>query len=203
MEKRNMDVEAFVDEMVKEREERIRNNAEKPIDDRGYKRIDEITLKFGKGCVGEAFQGKDGRAYREILIPNADENDKRPWQSFVVAANRIHDNKFGKGMWCKLPAEGHTTLKRSVYAGQDENGRSMWDKQYTKVSNRVLKEMVEAYKDKNRVKEASYDKESRRESYADKQCPRESFKDKLAAKKDELSLIPVGNRDTKPLEAAL
>lgn len=66
----------------------------------------EITLKFGMGCVRDEFQGKDGNAYREILVPNFDQKDKRPWQTFVVKANHVHKNKFGKGMWVKLPAGG-------------------------------------------------------------------------------------------------
>ena len=36
------------------------------------KEFQEITLKFGKGCVGEEFQGRDGNRYREILVPNPD-----------------------------------------------------------------------------------------------------------------------------------
>lgn len=36
----------------------------------GHKKMDEITLKFGKGCVGDEFQGKDGVKYKEILVPN-------------------------------------------------------------------------------------------------------------------------------------
>lgn len=34
------------------------------------KEFKEITMKFGKGCVGEEFQGKDGNKYKEILVPN-------------------------------------------------------------------------------------------------------------------------------------
>ena len=40
------------------------------------KKMDEITIKFGKGCVGEPFTGKDGKEYKQILIPNKDENDQ-------------------------------------------------------------------------------------------------------------------------------
>ena len=31
---------------------------------------------MGKGLVGEPFQGKDGKDYRQIKIPNQDEQDK-------------------------------------------------------------------------------------------------------------------------------
>ena len=116
---------------------------EAPAED--AKKMDEITLKFGKGCVGDEFQGKDGVKYREILVPNQDKEDHRPWQTFVVKSNHVHENQFGKGMWCKLPANGSTTLHRSVKVGQDEQGKPIWDTEKTKVSNRDLKKMVEAY----------------------------------------------------------
>ena len=62
-------------------------------------KMEEVTLKFGKGCVGEPFTGKDGKEYKQILIPNKDENDHTPWATFVVKANAVHEDKFGKGMW--------------------------------------------------------------------------------------------------------
>lgn len=121
---------------------------------------EEITLKFGKGCVGDEFQGKDGNSYRQILVPNVDRNDHRPWQTFVVKSNHVHDNKFGKGMWCKLSAEGHTTLRRNVRAGEDEQGKPIWKMERTKVSNRELKQMVEAYKDRSSMKEKLAEKKA-------------------------------------------
>ncbi len=135
---------------------------EAPAED--AKKMDEITLKFGKGCVGDEFQGKDGVKYREILVPNQDKEDHRPWQTFVVKSNHVHENQFGKGMWCKLPANGSTTLHRSVKVGQDEQGKPIWDTEKTKVSNRDLKKMVEAYKDKDR------DRSSMKEKLAEKQA---------------------------------
>ena len=135
---------------------------EAPAED--AKKMDEITLKFGKGCVGDEFQGKDGVKYREILVPNHDKEDHRPWQTFVVKSNHVHENQFGKGMWCKLPANGSTTLHRSVKVGQDEQGKPIWDTEKTKVSNRDLKKMVEAYKDKDR------DRSSMKEKLAEKQA---------------------------------
>ena len=135
---------------------------EAPAED--AKKMDEITLKFGKGCVGDEFQSKDGVKYREILVPNQDKEDHRPWQTFVVKSNHVHENQFGKGMWCKLPANGSTTLHRSVKVGQDEQGKPIWDTEKTKVSNRDLKKMVEAYKDKDR------DRSSMKEKLAEKQA---------------------------------
>lgn len=140
------------------------------------KEFKEITLKFGKGCVGEEFQGKDGKAYREILVPNPDKNDHRPWQTFVVKANHVHENQFGKGMWIKLPAEGHTTLRRSVVIGEKPDGKKEWGTEKTSVSNADLKKMMEAYKER----------------------PRESVKGRLAEKKAEVSeQKPTGQEQKK------
>ena len=140
------------------------------------KQMEEITLKFGKGCVGEEFQGKDGTKYREILVPNVDPDDKRPWQTFVVRSNHVHENQYGKGMWCKLPAEGHTTIRRSVRTGEDEAGKPLWETIKTQVPNKELKEMVEHYKTKERT----------------------SLKDKLAEKKEELK--KPAEKSEKPAE---
>ena len=115
-----------------------------------YEKIEEVTMKFGKGLVGEPFQGKDGNEYCEIKIPNRDEADKSPWASFVVKSNQVHEDKFGKGMWTKLPAEGSTTVKKPEIIGQDENGKNQYQDTMTKVPNKELKSMVEAYKERPR-----------------------------------------------------
>lgn len=115
-----------------------------------FEKIEEVTMKFGKGLVGEPFQGKDGNEYREIKIPNKDENDKSPWASFVVKSNQVHEDKFGKGMWTKLPAEGSTTVKKPEVIGQDENGKNQYKDNMEKIPNKELKGMVEAYKERPR-----------------------------------------------------
>ena len=122
------------------------------------KEYKEITLKFGKGCVGDEFQGKDGNTYRQIMIPPNEEN-KQPWQTFVVKANQVHENQFGKGMWCKLPENGSTTVTKSVAKGVDENEKN-------KVSNKELKSMVEAYKNKDKSQENT--QETKKDSLLDK-----------------------------------
>lgn len=66
-------------------------------------------------------------------------------------------------MWLKLPAEGHTTLRRSVVVGETPDGKKQWGTEKTRVSNADLKKMVEAYKER----------------------PRESVKGRLAEKKAE------------------
>ena len=58
----------------------------------GQKKMDEITIKFGKGCVGEPFTGKDGKEYKQILIPNKDENDHSPWATFVARSNAVNED---------------------------------------------------------------------------------------------------------------
>ncbi|MCM1410865.1 MAG: hypothetical protein NC305_10010 [Lachnospiraceae bacterium] len=160
-------VDKVLDDIAAKRQEAMDKAGQEP--DKGadspQKEFKEITLKFGKGCVGEEFQGKDGKAYKEILVPNPDKNDHRPWQTFVVKSNHVHENQFGKGMWIKLPAEGHTTLRRSVVIGEKPDGKKEWGTEKTSVSNADLKKMVEAYKER----------------------PRESVKGRLAQKQSEVS----------------
>lgn len=128
-------------------------------------KIEELTVKFGKGCIGNTFTGKDGKEYTSILIPNSDPDDHRPWATFVARANAVHEDKFGKGMWVKLPADGTTTIRRDNIAGQDDAGKNIWEPELTKISNRELKAMVEFYKDR----------------------PRESVKQKMEEKKAEVA----------------
>ena len=138
----------------------------------GERKIPEITIKFGKGCLGQPFVGKDGNEYRSVLIPNSDPEDHRPWATFVVRANHVHEDKFGKGMWTKVPAEGHTTIRRGHVVGQDEAGKDIWENVSTKITNQELKAMVEFYKER----------------------PRESVKEKLAEKQAEVA----ASKDTMP-----
>ena len=161
---------------------------QKAQSDNAEREYKEISLKFGRGCVGNTFEGKDGNTYTEIKIPNPDKDDHRPWQSFVVKENHLHENKFGKGMWIKLPEEGHTTLRRNVKVGKDEQGKDIWDVEKTKVSNKELKKLVEAYKDRDR----------------DKDHDRSSMKEMLAEKKTEVAKQEHSSRPhSRAMEAAL
>lgn len=90
-----------------------------------------------------------------------------------MKSNHVHEDKFGKGMWIKLPSEGHTTLRRSVVVGEKSDGRKEWGTEKNRVSNAELKKMVEAYKGR----------------------PRESVKGRLAEKKAEAAAL-------KPAEQA-
>ncbi len=104
----------------------------------------EITLKFGKG-LAHNFTGKDGKEYVEIKIPNKDENDKTPWEHFVLPANHVHENQFGKGLWAKIPENGETKLVRGV-PPKEEGGK--WGRSERKIPNTELKSLVEHYKGK-------------------------------------------------------
>lgn len=110
----------------------------------------EVTIKFGKGLVGEPFTSKSGKELVEVSIPNPDKSDTRPWESFVISPKMIHDNQFGKGVWMKLSEEGTTRLSRSVKTGMDETGRSIWGRETREVTNTELKALMESYKDKSR-----------------------------------------------------
>ena len=110
----------------------------------------EVTIKFGKGLVGEPFTSKSGKELVEILIPNPDKTDDRPWESFVISPKMIHDNKFGKGVWMKLPENETTRLSRSVRTGVDDSGKTIWRREAREVTNTELKALMESYKDKSR-----------------------------------------------------
>ena len=166
-------VDKVVDDIAAKREEAMgKANAQEISKDGEHKKMDEITIKFGKGCVGEPFTGKDGKEYKQILIPNKDENDHSSWATFVVRANAVHEDKFGKGMWVKLPAEGHTTVRKDHCIGESADGKKIWETDKTKVTNRELKGMVEFYKTRGKEQEKK---------------PRESLKDRLSEKKTEVS----------------
>ena len=166
-------VDKVVDDIAAKHEEAMgKANAQETSKDGEHKKMDEITIKFGKGCVGEPFTGKDGKEYKQILIPNKDENDHSPWATFVVRANAVHEDKFGKGMWVKLPAEGHTTVRKDHCIGEGADGKKIWETDKTKVTNRELKGMVEFYKTRGKEQE---------------DMPRESLKDRLSEKKTEVS----------------
>ena len=110
----------------------------------------EVTIKFGKGLVGEPFTSKNGKELVEVLIPNADKADERPWESFVISPKLIHDNKFGKGVWMKLPENESTRLSRPVRTGVDDNGKTIWSRETREVTNTELKMLMESYKEKSR-----------------------------------------------------
>ena len=108
------------------------------------RKTEEISIKFGKG-LAKPFTGKNGKEYLRILIPHEDPGDRSPWDSFVLPAKAVHENQYGKGLWAKIPAEGKTTVTKSVLIGE-QDGKRIWDNQRIPVPNRQLKARVEAYK---------------------------------------------------------
>ena len=110
--------------------------------------IEELSIKFGKG-LAEPFTARDGTEYMRIMIPNRDRTDTTPWASFVLKASQVHENKFGKGLWVKLPAGAHITVTKPVAVGV-ENGKTVWNNDKKSVSVPELKSMVEFYKEKGR-----------------------------------------------------
>ena len=144
-----------VPDFVQEAEAQMAKEAQAP-------KREEVTIKFGKG-LAEPFQSKDGREFMRIMIPNQDQSDKTPWASFVLPAKAVHENQYGKGLWAKIPADGTTIVSKPVLKGQDEQGKNIWEDQKTKVSNRELKGMVEAYKTRAPQEKSAEPRESARE----------------------------------------
>lgn len=110
----------------------------------------EISIKFGKGLVGEPFTSRSGHQLVEVKIPNQDPADKTPWASFVISPKMIHDNKFGKGVWMKLPEDGTTKVSKPIFIGRKPDGKNVWERDVRDVPNTELKAMIEAYKNKDR-----------------------------------------------------
>ena len=111
----------------------------------------EVTIKFGRGLIGDPFTSKNGHELVEVKIPNADRSDHTPWASFVISPKMIHDNKFGKGVWMKLPDDGTTKVSKPVMLGEKEDGKKEWGNDVREVPNPELKEMMESYKTKDRT----------------------------------------------------
>lgn len=141
-----------------------KNAQEKPAVSEDPSKWEEVTIKFGKGLVGEPFISKSGKELVEIKIPNQDARDHRHWESFVVSPKMVHENKYGKGVWMKLPANGATKVSRPAFKGQDENGKNIWETESRMVSNRELKSMMEFYKERDRKSVRSALAEKRTES---------------------------------------
>ena len=126
----------------------VAENGERIMEDQkrysGEKKMEEITLHFGKGTA-EPFTSKDGKEMMRIVIPNQDRSDHTPWASFVLPAKAVHENQYGKGLWAKVPADGTTTVTKPHLAGQ-RDGKNIWEDEKKAVPNKELKGMVEFYK---------------------------------------------------------
>lgn len=139
----------------------------------------EIAIKFGKGLVGEPFLSKNGKELVEVKIPNVDKTDKSPWASFVISPKMIHDNKFGKGVWMKIPEDGTTKIKKPIFIGRNPEGKNIWENDYKEIPNTELKAMMEAYKTRTQTAE------------------KPSVIEKLAEKKQEVAKQPVKDIRTR------
>ena len=130
----------------------VAENGERVMEDQkrydGEKKMEEITLHFGKGTA-EPFTSKDGKEMMRIVIPNADRSDHTPWASFVLPAKAVHENQYGKGLWAKVPADGTTTVTKPYLAGE-KDGKNIWENERKAIPNKELKGMVEFYKDASR-----------------------------------------------------
>ena len=130
----------------------VAENGERVMEDQkrydSGKKIEEVTLHFGKGTA-ESFTTKDGKEMMRITIPNQDRSDHTPWASFVLPAKAVHENQYGKGLWAKIPADGSTTVTKPYLAGQ-QDGKNIWQDEKRAVPNRELKSMVEFYKTQSR-----------------------------------------------------
>ena len=59
---------------------------------------EEVTIKFGKGLVGEPFISKAGKELVEIKIPNRDARDHRPWGVLCgIAENGSRESVWRRG----------------------------------------------------------------------------------------------------------
>ena len=110
----------------------------------GYNQIEEVTLKISEGWVGNRFTSKSGKELVEVKIPNANREDKSPWPSFVTDPKRLHKNKFGTGLWMKIPKNAHTTLKRPMRIGTDSSGKGIYENRMGSIPNTELKSMIDA-----------------------------------------------------------
>ena len=120
-----------------------------PEPDGAAEKGEEVTLHFGKGLC-QFFTSKKGAEMARIKLSNTPFDS---WPSFVVPAKLVHINRFGKGLWMKLPANAKTTLTISRKVTL-EDGTQSWQDKKIPVDNVQLKEMVESYKKKGREDES-------------------------------------------------
>ena len=133
----------------------------------GLKRVltvEQVTLKIPEGWVGDRFTSKSGQELVEVKIPNADRNDKSPWPSFVTDPKRLHKNKFGTGLWMKLPKNAHTTLKRRERVGVDPSGKGIYEDRMSSVPNTELKSMADAARRSSQMDRRPAERHSQQEN---------------------------------------
>ncbi len=78
------------------------------------KPIEKIKITFSRK-LARPFTTKAGKEYVAISIPNENAEDKSPWWEFVLPIHMVHSDHYGsKALWAEIPAEGNTTLTRSL-----------------------------------------------------------------------------------------
>ena len=118
-----------------------------------------ITIKFSRKLCSEPFQSKKGHSFVEIKIPNLNPDDHSAWQHFILPEKSVRENKFGNGLWARIPEDGTTTLRRDIRVGE-KDGRSLWETQDEVVTNLELKARVEAYKTRNQERPVEQSRDS-------------------------------------------
>ena len=107
------------------------------------KAVEMVKITFARKLARQ-FTSKNDKEMVAVAIPNADPNDKSPWEEFVVPVTMVHSDHYGsKALWAEIPAEGNTTLTRSL---KPSGADGTWSKEEKTVDNNSLKAMVEAYK---------------------------------------------------------
>ena len=113
--------------------------------------VEMVTIKFSRK-LARPFTSKNGKDMVAIKIPNADPEDKNALEEFVLPVKMVHSDHYGsKTLWAKIPADGSTTLSRSIKPSTEDGP---WEKEERTVDNKTLKTMVEAYKLKPKVQGA-------------------------------------------------
>ena len=135
------DMEEQQDAIIRDYAENTEHAEEKKI---AQSEIEMVTLKVSEKWVGSHFTSKAGQELVEVKIPHADRENKTPWPSFVTDPKKLHNNKFGGGLWMKLPKNGHTTIKQPMRIGTNENGKGIYENQMSRIPNTELKGMIDA-----------------------------------------------------------
>ena len=112
--------------------------------------VDRKLLKNPNGLILDTPGSvKSFSAKREIanafLVTDDDIIISNPEAKYSPLVERLGGQVI-KGLWAKIPADGHTPLTKPYLAGQSEDGKNIWKDEKTTVINRELKSMVEFYK---------------------------------------------------------
>lgn len=126
------------------------DNIETPANAEKETKRDDISIKFSKKLANN-FTDKEGKEFVSVKIPNADPEDHRQWEEFVLPADKVKEDLYSKKcLYAYLPADGSTTLTRSI---KPETPDGEWGKEKRKVRNTDLKQMVESYKQRDKGKD--------------------------------------------------